>query len=57
MRTTEFRNEKGGSMLEYLFLAMLIMLVAIAGVANIGTVTNEGLDSEEMHQAFGDTTP
>jgi Flp pilus assembly pilin Flp len=52
-------NEKGASLLEYLLLGLCIMVVALAGVANLGLFLQGSLEStgteisNAMEQAEG----
>lgn len=46
-------KESGTSMLEYMFLLALICVVCLAGIARIGTVTNDNMNASVLGSAMG----
>jgi len=45
-------NEKGAPMLEYLFLAVVMVVFCIAGVAYFGQQTNRIMENERLVEAL-----
>lgn len=48
----KIRGERGTTSLEYCFLALLILLVSIAGVTYLGELTKASFEDPRLTQAF-----
>ena len=45
-------NQKGATILEYCFLALLILVVLLAGVSRVGVETEKNFHQSEFNEAF-----
>lgn len=43
------QNERGTTMLEYMFMAMLVLMICLAGITSLGTSTAENFAKEDAN--------
>jgi len=50
-------SEAGATMLEYCFIALLLLVLCVAGIGSIGVATSDKLKDPELASAFGTVPP